>query len=102
MAPMVQHKLFFVQENFADFIPWQQKTANFLLKINCYQEVKIALTRDVNLQRLLKNQGPAGLMIDSAIAISGYSTMRCHEYQKSFITEILQITDCTLFFTANV
>ncbi|WP_160816745.1 hypothetical protein [Nitrosomonas oligotropha] len=55
MAPMVQHKLFFVQKNFTDFLLWQQKIDNFLLKINCYQEVKIALLRDVNLQRLLKN-----------------------------------------------
>jgi hypothetical protein len=37
------------------FLLWQQKTDNFLLKINCYQEVKIALLRDANLQRLLKN-----------------------------------------------
>lgn len=55
MAPMVQHKLFFVQENFVDFLIRNQEIDNFLIKINCYQEVKIALIRDANLQRLLKN-----------------------------------------------
>ena len=55
MALMVQHKLFFVQENFADFLIWNQKIDHLLIKINCYQAVKIALTRDANLQRLLKH-----------------------------------------------
>lgn len=54
MAPIVQHKLFFVQENFADFLIWNQKIDHLLIKINCYQAVKIARMRDANLQRLSK------------------------------------------------
>ena len=54
MALMVQHKLFFVQENFADFLIWNQKIDHLLIKINCYQAVKITRMRDANLQRLLK------------------------------------------------
>ena len=54
MALMVQHKLFFVQENFADFLIWNQKIDHLLTKINCYQAVKIARMRDANLQRLSK------------------------------------------------
>jgi hypothetical protein len=54
MVPMVQHKLFFVQENFSEFLIQNKKTDHFLLKINCYQEVKIALTRDANLQRMMQ------------------------------------------------
>jgi len=54
MALMVQHKLFFVQENFADFLIWNQKIDHLLIKINCYQAVKIARMRDANLQRLSK------------------------------------------------
>lgn len=54
MALMVQHKLFFVQENFADFLIYSQKIDHLLIKINCYQAVKIARMLDANLQRLLK------------------------------------------------